>query len=405
MSSGRLLQLLDSFFKEGSSHKYSERIASPIITERLDEELGRGSSCYPIVHVTGTNGKGSVVWKIATACASAGYKVGIYTSPHLQVMHERISINHQLISPEDLEYYVQRILEKADAYGVTLHFFEVMTVAAFRYFADNQVDLAVVEVGVGGLEDATNFITPILSVITSISLDHITVLGPTLSDIGVHKAGVIKQGVPVVLGPSAHRQEILKSVEEKSSYAISSWEKGVSFHEENNAIARHALNYLRGYFLLQESDIQNGLKAVPPCRCEVFSINESEVMVFDVAHNPDGFLKLFQTIHHQFKGRGIRLILGLSKTKEITGCLRVIIEHVKRIYLSPVVHDKLLSQEQLAIQLHQMEYLFYDSYPTLQETLEVALEESVRHKDVLIVAGSFYIMAEVKAAFRAFKKR
>jgi len=392
----QLEKLLESFFAENSFEKYSTRVPSPVLMQKLDEDLGRGSTCYPIIHVAGTNGKGSVVGKIAAACEAAGYKVGVYTSPHLYTPHERIRINQEMISSKDLTHYVELVVEKAKAHDAALHFFEIMTAVAFRYFADKKVDVAIVEVGIGGLEDATNFITPILSIITSISLDHTKVLGKTLEEIAIQKAGIIKQDIPVVLGPSAYRESILQVAKLRYAYVIASTESGFSFDEENSAIAKHSLNYLKGFFRLQEKDILAGLKVMPPCRLEIWSTKISQVVIFDVAHNPGGFTKLFSTIQTTFGKRDIHLVLGLGKNKELLECLQVITKQVKTIHLVPAVHDKLVDPKTLAAFLESMGYFDYFMH---REVDDVAREVfQLPCEDIVVVAGSFYIMAEMKEA-------
>lgn len=398
MEDGEIVALLQPFMKDPVASPTS--IDRLLLTQFFDHQLGAGSKQYPIVHVTGTNGKGSVVCKIAKACQLAGCTVGVFSSPHLYTIRERIQINEELISAEDLMGYAQQVLALTHQYQVELHFFEIMTLIALRYFADRKVDLVVLEVGIGGLHDSTNFITPILSIITSISYDHTQILGSTLEAIAMHKAGIIKPHVPVVLGPSAHHKVIIEKARLKKAAVIFSQEVGACFDEENSAVAQHALHYLMSYFPLSEGCIYRGLQAMPPCRFEVMTLPDISQMpasiVFDVAHNPGGFTKLLEAIRTRFGTQRARFMVGMSKGKEIERSMQVLSSYAQYIYLAPVASHKLLPPKELGKQLHALGYSAYGCRNSLEETFRLALAESAEHGDLLVVCGSFYIMAEIK---------
>ena len=182
-------------FQQVGGAAYKEGLEN---TLRLDEHFGHPHRSYRTIHVAGTNGKGSCSHTLAAILQEAGYRVGLYTSPHLTDFRERIRINGQPIPQE----YVIRFVEKERNFFEPLHpsFFELTTALAFRYFADEAVDVAVVEVGLGGRLDCTNIIRPDLCIITNISLDHVQFLGHTLAEIAREKAGIIKAGVPAVIG-------------------------------------------------------------------------------------------------------------------------------------------------------------------------------------------------------------
>lgn len=169
-------------------------------TVKLDEHFGHPHLSYKTIHIAGTNGKGSCSHTIAAILQAQGYKVGLYTSPHLKDFRERIRINGECISEE----YVVDFVEKERSFFEPLSpsFFELTTALAFKYFSDCKVDIAIIEVGLGGRLDCTNIITPLLSIITNISFDHTQFLGDTLEKIAYEKAGIIKRGVPVVIGES-----------------------------------------------------------------------------------------------------------------------------------------------------------------------------------------------------------
>lgn len=167
-------------------------------THKLDDHFGHPHRLYKTIHVAGTNGKGSCSHTLAAIFQSAGYRVGLYTSPHLLDFRERIRINGEMIP----EQYVIDFVEKERSFFEPLHpsFFELATAMAFKYFADENVDIAIVEVGLGGRLDCTNIIQPELSIITNISFDHTQFLGDTLAKIAYEKAGIMKKGVPVIIG-------------------------------------------------------------------------------------------------------------------------------------------------------------------------------------------------------------
>lgn len=189
-----LYNQIPMFEKQGASG-YKEGLAN---TLALDEHFGHPHQAYATVHVAGTNGKGSVSHTIASILQESGYRIGLYTSPHLVDFRERIRVNGKPVS----EDYVVDFVDKERSFFEPLHpsFFEVTTALAFKYFRDMEVDIAIIEVGLGGRLDCTNIITPLVSVITNISFDHTQFLGDTLAKIAAEKAGIIKKGVPVVIG-------------------------------------------------------------------------------------------------------------------------------------------------------------------------------------------------------------
>ncbi len=272
----------------------------------LDASLGFPSRAFPSIHIAGTNGKGSVATKIAYSLELAGKKVGLFTSPHIACITERIQINGKRISLEDLE--------RLSLPG--LSYFETVTLAAFAYFAEQKVDIAVIEVGLGGRLDATNIITPLLSVITSIDYDHQEFLGDTLEEIAREKAGIIKPGVPVVLGPRVVPRKCFprgEFVETRGSY-----------EEENRAIAKRALEILRVPPL--------GIEKTPPCRFQRFGR-----IILDGAHNPAGIKRTIERIDEPFVA-----VAAFSKNPE------EMIEALKpaeKIFWTSVEHERVIQKE------------------------------------------------------------
>jgi dihydrofolate synthase / folylpolyglutamate synthase len=399
----QMIQLLETLMNKECGQRC---LPSHLITQALDFHLGEPSQRYPIVHVTGTNGKGSVVCKIACAYQHAGYKVGVFTSPHIHTVRERIQINEEMIPTDALEKYSEQVLRIAQDHALDLHFFEMMTVVALQYFADQKVDLVVLEVGIGGLIDATNFITPVLSIITSISLDHTTLLGPTLEEIALQKAGIIKKGIPVVLGPSVHQKNIFQQADAQQAQVIAHQTAARTFNEENTATAKLALRYLTTLFPLSEESIEKGVLAVPSCRFEVVTLSHpSDQIVFDVAHNPDGFKKLIEAIHETFGPRELRFLLGMSRRKEIEESLKALIAHAHHIYLAPIAHFKLLPPQEIQDILYSMRFYACSFKNSLTETWLSARQESSAHHALLVVCGSFYVMHDIKQLLAEYQKR
>ena len=389
-------QLLERLYHSMSVSTAFLQEASVQRMQSLDEKLLYPSKRYPIVHVAGTNGKGSTVLKMAQACRLSGLKVGVYTSPHLECITERIQIADPLkkgfdnITYKSLETCLSKVFHLEDQ---PLNFFELLTAASLEYFAQEKVDLAILEVGVGGRFDSTNFITPILSVITSISYDHCHLLGHTLEAIGWQKAGIIKEGIPVVLGPTAALSCILEEALLKKAPVFVSSHTPLLFDEENSHIARLALEKLP--IKLKEEAIALGLQVKPPCRLERFSCHGVEV-IFDVAHNEDGLIRLIQAVKLTMNDPPLRFLVGFSVGKELQRCAAVLKKEGAFIHLVSSAHFKLLPVEQLySLFLERgVEKLSYGN--SLGETVNQAVQGARHHKETLVICGSFYIMNDVK---------
>ncbi len=291
---------------------------------RLSSAFERPEQKYETIHVAGSNGKGSVVTKIARAHEAAGYKVGLYTSPHISTFRERISINGQMISEGDVKEILPKIFYVVEKEQIPATFFEITTLLAFLYFFREGVDIAILETGLGGRLDATNIVNPKLSVITSISLEHTDILGSTLESITWEKGGIIKPQVPIIIGPRVSKEWITPIAQAQHSPLFQVNGPFVNFHEENKGVAKMALDHLN----LPEKAIAHGLTALPPCRTETITTPYGPV-ILDVAHNPDGLTQLFKALPHQT----YRIVLGLSKNKDIEGCLSVIKPHAHFLHL------------------------------------------------------------------------
>lgn len=353
---------------------------------RFDEvlqSLGHPEQNYPTIHVAGTNGKGSVTTKIAKTLELAGYQVGLFTSPHLQNYRERIQINGVEISDDDIQRILTPLLEKFPNYC----FFDYTTFLALQYFSEQKVDVAVIEAGIGGLYDTTNVIHPLVSVITSIGLDHMEILGCTHDEIAFQKAGIIKPGVPVVIGPKARYKPIYEQAKLQNSPLIEVPFLGGDYDLENQAIARSALNELAPNFSFTENSLAKGLLAKPPCRFERMGR-----FVLDVAHNVEGFEELIKAWNHNYRQKKFVAVVGLSSDKDLAGCLEIMSKRAEHMFLVSACNKRAATIDQLGEILSAKRISNY----TPCETIEKAIALALAGDHDILVCGSFYIMKQVR---------
>jgi dihydrofolate synthase/folylpolyglutamate synthase len=394
----------------------------------LMEELGNPQKNYPIIHVAGTKGKGSVASLCASALKAAGYKTGLYTSPHLWDYVERIQINGEPISHEQLIELVEEI-KPAVAKIPKLTTFEITTALGLLAFAKNDANAAVIEVGLGGRLDATNIVTPTVSVITSLSYDHMAVLGNTLAEIAGEKAGIIKEGVPVVSAPQADEAlEVLERVvKEKDSRLILvgrdlTFERLASsvdgqvlsithhlkrstldlqlpllgMHQvENAAIAYTALK-TSGVSISDEA-IQKGFARVKwPARFEL--LRREPPVVIDSAHNRDSARRLRETLDEYFPDTPVILLFCALEDKDISGMLEELKPRLECVVATRADHPRAPSVEWMAEQVKKAG-IPVEAVAPVSHALERALELAGDQKLVLS-AGSVAFAGEVSAAWR-----
>lgn len=392
----------------------------------LMDRLGNPQDSYPIIHVAGTKGKGSTAAMIASGLQAAGYRVGFYTSPHLQEYTERIQVDRQEISKADLARLVDELRPHV-AEIERLTTFEITTAAAFVYFQQQKVDVAVVEVGLGGRLDATNIITPLVSVITSLSMDHMNVLGDTLEKIAFEKAGIIKPGRPVVVAPQ--REEALRVVSETAAsrnaaltrvgrdfaYApLSHSLEGQSLqvqregegplmlnipllgqHQvDNAATAFAALQVARGQGLnITAEQIQRGFAQVKwPGRFEL--LQRSPMLIIDSAHNRDSAMKLRFTLDEYLEQRPVVLIFGASEDKDVAGMFAELMPRVAQVVATQSVHPRAMPAEQI-VELAQQSGRPAEAAVPVEAALKRALELA-GSEAVVVAAGSLFLAAAVR---------
>lgn len=401
----------------------------------LMKELGDPQDQYPILHVAGTKGKGSVCALAAGGLQAAGFRVGLYTSPHLLDYCERIQIDGEPVSHQGLVDLVEAV-KPAVARIPRLTTFEITTALAFLHFARQHVGAAVIEVGLGGRLDATNVVTPKVTVITSLSYDHMAVLGSTLAQIAAEKAGIIKPGVPVISAPQKDEAlEVLQRVArerdapftlvkhdvtfkplshslEGQTLRVESGEQAIKLtmsllgaHQvQNAAVATAALWAMREQGLeIPDFAIQNGFSKVSwPARFEI--VRREPPVIFDSAHNQDSFSRLRQALDDYFPGRPVYLIFGASEDKNIPGMFAEIKPKIKRMFITRSVHPRALDPqkiEQLAVQAG----IPNETMPGVVEGFARALELSENDGSIVLSAGSMFVTAEVMAAWKDRESR
>lgn len=346
---------------------------------------------YPCIHVAGSNGKGSVCLKIATALQKAGYRVGLYTSPHLEHFSERIAVlsgnKSELIKQEQLVSNLQKLLAIEATWQNEARFFELATMLAFLHFRDERVDVAVIETGLGGRLDATNIIDPILTVITSISLEHTQWLGNDLESIAGEKGGIMKAGIPCVLGPTVTQAAIKARAAVLNAPLLQVAPRTGDFDAQNRQIAKQALTLLRPHFPQLAPPFEEALSLCPPCRFELLGS-----VILDVAHNPAAFTALVARLGQRKR----RFLVGLCRDKDLPGCLKVLIPVASHIHLVQACGESIrkwaASPQALAEVLKELRFADYSCHETVAEGMRSALLS----REALVVCGSFYIMQEAR---------
>ncbi len=421
-----LFNQIPMFERQGASG-YKEGLSN---TLALDEHLEHPHRSFATIHVAGTNGKGSVSHTLAAILQEAGFRVGLYTSPHLVDFRERIRINGKPISEE----YVVDFVEQERSFFEPLHpsFFEVATALAFKYFHDEKIDIAVVEVGLGGRLDCTNIITPLVSVITNISFDHTQFLGDTLAKIAAEKAGIIKRGVPVVIGEAipetrpvfeqkAQEMEapiIFAEDHPEVTHAATAPEGGIQYdtkhwgmlwgdlggiyQQKNMNTVLTAINVLKQQGLF-DSHAMDGF-AFPALLQQAVShvssstglmgrwqvVKHHPTVVCDTGHNMGGWQYISVQLH-AVKCRQMHIVFGMVSDKDIEGVLQLLPKHAT-FYFTQAHTPRAIDKE--TVQSIAAKYgLQGNTYPTVNEAYKAALMASDQD-DFIFVGGSSYIVGE-----------
>lgn len=427
------LDYLYSFVDYSLKHS-SELAKAEFNLERmraLMRELGNPEQRYAIIHVAGTKGKGSVCALAARGLQAAGYRVGLYTSPHLLDYCERIQLNGIPITHEALIELVEEV-KPAVARIPKLTTFEITTALGLLYFSRQKAEAAVIEVGLGGRLDATNVVASKVTVITSLSYDHMAILGDTLEKIAGEKAGIIKEGVPVVSAPQKDEAlDVLAAVARERNAPFTLVGRDVTFgglqhsldgqslrvtegehtiemrlpllgaHQvQNAAVAAAALWRLAQAGLsVPDRAIQEGFAAVAwPGRFQV--ARREPPVIFDSAHNEDSFARLRQTLEDYFPGREVYLVFGASEDKNIPGMFRKMKGKIRRMFITRADHPRALPPDVIAEEAAAAGISFEICNP-VRRAFDRAVGLSEKDGSIVISAGSMFVTAEAIAAWQA----
>ena len=350
------------------------------------ESLGSPESSFKIIHITGTNGKGTVSRQAAGVLMHQGYKTGLIISPHIISFRERITVNFEEIPESYILEAFSLITSKFSERGLSYSFEQVVFILGLLYLRDCQVDYAVIEVGCGGARDSSNIVDPVVSVITSVGLDHTHMLGNTVEEIAVEKAGVFKHGRPCVVGPNTPRELLRKIAEEKGARIYEVEERGSkeeSFVEENSRITRKIFEVIE----VGEGALEEGLKCTQPFRYQRLRCRGKDV-VLDVGHNPMALDRVFRDVRRDF-GKGIRVCLAISKGRDPDEFITLAFKHCSAVHAVSTQHIRILSHTVLEESAAKFEKTL-DASGGISEILSVAVERA--NDEVVLVIGSCYII-------------
>jgi dihydrofolate synthase/folylpolyglutamate synthase len=403
--------------------------------QRLCEFLDHPEKKFKSIHIAGTNGKGSVSHMLAAILQTAGYKTGLYTSPHLKDFRERIRMDGKMCSHEFVIDFTERI--KPVVEEIDPSFFEITVAMAFEYFAEQKCDIAIIETGLGGRFDSTNIILPELSVITNIGWDHVDILGDSLEKIAYEKAGIIKPGVPVVIGEVrpetlpifeqvSTKSGSLMSIASERRYAISwNWEKAArrpAVHELVVEVAEHRKTDHQLYRLdlpgiyqtknlvtvleictqlqrlgwnIEDADIKKGLQSAKKLtdlhgRWDV--VHQDPLVVLDVAHNEDGIKTLMEQVEVTEHDH-LHVIFGIVKDKELQKIL-LFFPKLADYYFTQATIPRALDATLLK-QAAEEFHLKGEVYPDVNIAINSALSKASAH-DLILVCGSVFLVGEVE---------
>lgn len=413
------------------SHKFGMRLGLDNI-KKLLELLGDPQNNLKIIHVAGTNGKGSTCSFISSILKESGYKVGLYTSPFLETFTERIRVNGENIREEEVGKIVSLIKEKieimvSEGYSYPTEF-EIVTAMAFYYYNQEKVDFVALEVGLGGRYDATNVIDkPVVSAITSISLDHTGILGDTLAKIAFEKGGIIKEDCPTIVYPQKEEaSEVIKNIcaEKKSKYIECDFKnieikssninsqiyncningkelrdleiKLIGDHQiKNSILALNVIEYLNDIKItnISEENIRKGLLETKwPGRIE--KISENPMFIIDGAHNEEGAKSLANSIDKYFENKNKILVIGMLEDKDIDSVLDLLIPKFNNVITTTPDNPRAIDANKLKEKIERYN-IEVTCKPNIKEAVDYALEISNKD-DVIISAGSLYMIGNVR---------
>ena len=401
-----------SAYKEGLDNTYL-----------LDEHFGHPHRKFKSIHIAGTNGKGSCSHTLAAILQNDGYKVGLYTSPHIMDFRERIKINGECISKEYVIEFVNQ--EKSLFEKIHPSFFEVTTALAFKYFAEQHVDYAIIEVGLGGRLDCTNIITPILSIITNISFDHTNFLGNTLEKIAKEKAGIIKQNIPVIIGETTNETKpVFKTCAESMnaeiiyadendeiisftmnedggityntrSFGIIQGELGGLYQKKNTNTILHAVRFLYNQHIIKNTgSINNGFYNV--CRLTGLigrwqKIGSNPSVICDTGHNVGGWTYISRQLQVQ-KYNKLHIVFGMVNDKDVDGVMCLLPKNAHYYFTKPQSKRAIPEKDiQRKAMTHGLAGDCYNDVPSAY----TAEKKMATPDDMIFIGGSSYIVSDL----------
>jgi dihydrofolate synthase/folylpolyglutamate synthase len=421
--------------------------------QRLHDLLGRplDDPGLLVVHVAGTNGKGSVALKVAKTLELHGLRTGIFVSPHVSSFRERMQVNSTLIGEEHVVRLLPEVYRLCEEHGIPATFFEITTALAFMFFLEEKCQAVVLETGLGGRLDATNVVkSPALAVITSIGLEHTRILGDTIEMIAKEKAGIIKAGRPVLVGPNVPHAVLRQCAIDKQAsryYTVDDVLPGTSsasrpcaaagrsqadeddpedYDVENTRIAIASLKLVQESFPdivgdLSDETVKVGTSVRPPCRFEVLevpsssgggAVDEAEsqiseapsplTVILDVAHNPPAMMYMVRKLRRTYPNRRIRVVVGMSSDKDMRLCGESLLEAVNgdpsRIHLVEAAHPRAATLEAILNATGLVEAHYDLDRRSVTEQMSEAMRLARRNGEILVVCGSVFLMAEAREA-------
>lgn len=395
-------------------------------TLALCELLGNPQRTFKTIHIGGTNGKGSTSHMLAAILQTAGYKTGLYTSPHLKDFRERIRINGEMIGEDVVTGFVEKY--RADFEKIKPSFFEMTVALCFAVFERQTVDFGVIEVGLGGRLDSTNVITPLLSVITNIGWDHMNILGDTLPKIAAEKAGIIKAGVPVIISERQPEVEdiFIRTAARQSSpvtFASDVWTTKIDSQDTGNLIDITLTSTSKTYSLqldltgtYQLKNVKGVLCAVDELRRQGYTITDEHIIaglrqvkaitglhgrwetlsenpltICDTGHNPDGIAEVLKNIA-RVKHEHLHFVIGMVNDKDSGKVLSMLPKDATYYFCKPDIPRGLAAD---TLQLNAQEFdLSGGVYPSVKAALTAA-QKAARQNDLVFVGGSTFVVAEV----------
>ena len=418
-----LFNQLPMFQRKGKA-AYKANLNNTIL---LDNHFGNPHRKFKTIHVAGTNGKGSVSHMLAAIFQSAGYKTGLYTSPHLKSFRERIRIDGEMIPEKEVTHFVES--NKKIIADISPSFFEMTVIMAFDYFAKQDIDIAIIEVGLGGRLDSTNIITPVLSIITNIGLDHTEFLGDSLESIAQEKAGIIKPNIPVVIGQTQIETSVIFIIKASENnitiyFADNNYSSSYSmidingkqvfnieqddeliyknlkidlagnYQKKNLLTVLQSIELLQQIFYITNKDIYNGLENITKLtgiQGRWQTLGNNPLIIADTGHNFDGVTEVVEQIKNT-PYKNLHIIIGMVNDKNIDSILKLLpldaTYYFTKAHIPRALDEKILSTKANTIGLKG------NTYSNVKLAFETA-KENAEENDLIFVGGSTFVVAEV----------